>query len=185
MRRDTGLALCDPHCSIIHEYGSDGVCLKKAGICLKGCCQADHLVKNSKHEFISSKEFSAFLSTVQGRYKSFEVDFRQMYLKKFVKQLKEAVERFEDHVSKEVLDRTPLVNVFCRYTGSDAFHDIVAGNDLDFAELTCKDIQQLKFFYNSLQRESLLEQQNRVHRMLQRVLEGFLKHNNLVSLQKL
>lgn len=49
MNKENFLSLCDPHNSIIHEFGCEGSCTRPAGICLRGCNQYQHQQKASRH----------------------------------------------------------------------------------------------------------------------------------------
>lgn len=55
MKQDNQLSLCDPHNSIIHEFGCESSCIKAAAICRKGCSEYEHKQKASKHEFMHAR----------------------------------------------------------------------------------------------------------------------------------
>lgn len=49
MSEKVKLTLCDPHNSIIHQYGIESGCSLGAAVCKKGCTQNSHLIKYTKH----------------------------------------------------------------------------------------------------------------------------------------
>jgi hypothetical protein len=94
MNKDSFLSLCDPHNSIIHEFGCEGSCTKAAGICLKGCNQYQHHQKGSKHEFLNAKELYSIVGSIREKYDTFKINFKEVYLKRYMEEVMACVNSF-------------------------------------------------------------------------------------------
>lgn len=98
MMSDNFLSLCNEHNSIIHEFGCDISCAREAAVCLRGCSEYDHKQKSTKHEFVSAREIYSMVSQIREEFKSFQNDFKMVYLKKYMASIKEAIQDFEVNV---------------------------------------------------------------------------------------
>jgi hypothetical protein len=114
MKSDIFLSLCDDHNSIIHEFGCDISCPKTASICLRGCSQYDHKQKSTKHEFIPARQLYSIVGQIREQYATFQNDFKEVYLKNYLKRIKTAIEEFEVEIVGKFCEEHKLSEFFGR-----------------------------------------------------------------------
>lgn len=181
---ETMLSLCDPHGGIIQEFGCESSCGRVAGVCLKGCSEYEHMQKSTKHEFVNAREFYQMVGVMRERYSAFETDFKQVYLRRYVKEMRDSLQRFEQYILGEFLEKNPLIDIFCKYgnAGGDMFQQVIEDKlpDLEFAEIKCKEVFHLRQFHSMLHRETKEDQEKRILKLLSKIMDHYLRNLKLI-----
>lgn len=135
--------------------------------------------KATKHEFINAREFYAIVESIRHKYASFKIDFKEVYFKMFMKEIENCINSFENYLTNDFFEKNPMVEIFCKYTtGGDMFHQIIEDNleDIEFSEVVCKEVFQLKQFEKLMHRESREEQDKRMFKLLSKIFEHHLRN---------
>lgn len=112
------------------------------------------------------------MGSIRERYDSFKGNFREVYLRKYMDEVVACVNSFEEYILGEFLEKNPMIDIFCKYSScGEAFQQLIEEkiDEVEFAEVRCKDVFQLKLFEQSLQREGLEEQERRMMKLLSKI----------------
>lgn len=94
---------------------------------------------------------------------------------------------FESYIFGDFLEKNPMIDIFCKYSsGGEAFQQLVEEQleEVEFAEVRCRDVYQLRHFEQALQREGHEEQERRMIRLFSKIFEHHLRTNKILLTQK-
>jgi putative NIF3 family GTP cyclohydrolase 1 type 2 len=97
------------------------------------------------------------------------------------------VASFESYIFGDFLEKNPMIDIFCKYSsGGEAFQQLVEEQleEVEFAEVRCRDVYQLRHFEQALQREGHEEQERRMIRLFSKIFEHHLRTNKILLTQK-
>jgi hypothetical protein len=127
------------------------------------------------------------VGSIRESYSSFKANFREVYLRRYMEEVAACVGSFEEYILGEFMEKNPMIDIFCKNSScGETFQQLVEEplEDVEFAEVRCKDVFQLRHFEQSLHREGLEEQERRIMKLLSKVFEHHLRANKLLIAQK-
>lgn len=117
----------------------------------------------------------------------FKINFKDVYLIRYIEEIKACIATFQKYVLEEFLEKNPLVDFFCKTTvGGDMAQQIIEDplGEIQFSEVKCKEVYNIKYFEQMLQKQSIQDQEKRIIRLLSRIFQHHLKNNKILVAQK-
>lgn len=66
------------------------------------------------------------MGSIRQRYESFQSNFREVYLKRYMEEVRACIDSFESYIFGEFLEKNPMIDIFCKYSsGGEAFQQLV------------------------------------------------------------